>query len=471
MGENSNQEKKKLHILMYPWLAFGHMTPFLHLANELAQKGHKISFFLPPKARPKLAHLNLHPDLISFVAVSVPAVDGLPDGVETTSETPMRAGPYLFDAYELTRPDIESSLSRLRPDVVFYDFAAHWLPGLARKYGARPVYYSMFCTAFFAYLSPQARGLGSKGLLSEAEFMRAPPGFPSPRMSLRAHEARHHAWLNGFRVGLEKVPFWELFYRAIEESDAVCCRSCREMEGHFGDYLVKHFDKPLLWAGPLLPSSPGPAGLDEKLDGWLKGFQAKSVVYCAFGSEVIIFHKEQFQQLLFGLELTGLPFLAVLKPPFDYETIESALPEGFLERVKGRGIVQDGWVQQQLILKHSSIGCFVNHCGAGTLLEALTSECPLVLFPQKCDNFINARLMSEVLRVGVEVERGEDDGFITREGVCNAIMTVIEEENEVGREIRANHAKWREFLLKDGLQEAYTNELNDKLLGLVGWGC
>ena len=78
MSENSNQEKK-LHILMCPWLAFGHMTPFLHLANELAQKGHKISFFLPPKARPKLAHLNLHPDLISFVTVSVPAVDGLPE--------------------------------------------------------------------------------------------------------------------------------------------------------------------------------------------------------------------------------------------------------------------------------------------------------------------------------------------------------------------------------------------------------
>ena len=104
------------------------------------------------------------------------------------------------------------------------------------------------------------------------------------------------------------------------------------------------------------------------------------------------------------------------------------------------------------------------------LLEALISECPLVLFPQKCDNFINARLMSEVLRVGVgvEVERGEDDGFISKEGVRSAIMTVMKEENEVGREIRANHAKWREFLFKDGLREAYTDELDEKLLGLVG---
>ena len=52
------------------------------------------------------------------------------------------------------------------------------------------------------------------------------------------------------------------------------------MEGHFGDYVVKHFEKPLLWAGPLLPSPPGPDGLDEKLDGWLKGFEAKSGVLC-----------------------------------------------------------------------------------------------------------------------------------------------------------------------------------------------
>ena len=48
---------------------------------------------------------------------------------------------------------------------------------------------------------------------------------------------------------------------------------------------------------------------------------------------------DQFKELLLGFELTGMPFLAALKPPIGAEAIESALPEGFNEITKGRGVV------------------------------------------------------------------------------------------------------------------------------------
>ena len=35
-------ESRELHIAMFPWFAFGHMIPFFHLSNELAERGHKI---------------------------------------------------------------------------------------------------------------------------------------------------------------------------------------------------------------------------------------------------------------------------------------------------------------------------------------------------------------------------------------------------------------------------------------------
>ncbi|KAK9085423.1 hypothetical protein Sjap_025834 [Stephania japonica] len=54
---------------------------------------------------------------------------------------------------------------------------------------------------------------------------------------------------------------------------------------------------------------------------------------CAFGSECRP-EKDQFQELILGLELTGLPFLVALKPPIGVETIDEALPDGFKERVK-----------------------------------------------------------------------------------------------------------------------------------------
>ena len=83
--------------------------------------------------------------------------------------------------------------------------------------------------------------------------------------------------------------------------------------------------------------------------------------------------------------------------------------------MKGKGIVDGGWVQQRLILGHPSLGCFVTHCGSSSLLEALRNECQLVMLPQIADQIINARVMGNNLKVGVEVEKGEEDGLFIRE--------------------------------------------------------
>ncbi|KAG5151300.1 hypothetical protein JHK84_027772 [Glycine max] len=89
--------------------------------------------------------------------------------------------------------------------------------------------------------------------------------------------------------------------------------------------------------------------------------------------------------------------------------------KGLGKRVEGRGVVHNGWVQQQLILAHPSVGCFVTHYGAGSLTEALMNMCQMVLLPQpRGDHVVNARVMGGNLKVGVEVERGEEDGLFKR---------------------------------------------------------
>ncbi|KAK8481845.1 hypothetical protein V6N11_000024 [Hibiscus sabdariffa] len=149
------------------------------------------------------------------------------------------------------------------------------------------------------------------------------------------------------------------------------------------------------------------------------------------------------------------------------ETIESALPEGFQERVKGRGFVHGGWVPQQLILRHPSVGYFLTHCGLGSLAEAMVNDCQLVLLPHAADQIINARLMSGDLRIGVEVEKGEEDGLFTKEDVYKAVKSVMDEGSELGKETRANHAKWKEFLLGPGLETSYMNDFVIKLNALM----
>ncbi|KAF8411002.1 hypothetical protein HHK36_003541 [Tetracentron sinense] len=454
------------HVAMYPWFAIGHITPFLQISNRLAERGHRVSFILPSKTQHKLEHLNLHPDLIRLFAVTVPHVDGLPLGAETTADVPAPLNDLLTKAFDRTENDIELLLRDLKPDIVFFDFA-HWMPALTRRLGIKikSLHYCVISPAAMAYIfTPERKLIGDH--FSITDLMQPPPGFPNLAITLHVHEARALLPPPPLKMSADEVSFHERQLIALGQCDAFGYRTCSEMEGSYCDYLGSQFGKPVLLSGPVVPKPPT-AALEERWAKWLGGFEANSVLYCAFGSESNL-KIDQFQELVLGFELTGLPFFVALKPPSGAETIEAALPEGFEKRTKGRGVVHGGWVQQQLILGHPSVGCFVTHCGYGSRLEGLVSKCQLVLVPNVGDQFIHARIMSTDLKVGVEVEKGEEDGLFTKESVCMAVKSVMDKNSEVGREVRANHAKWKDFLLSKGLESSYFDGFIHKLQALLG---
>ncbi|KAJ0112696.1 hypothetical protein Patl1_01536 [Pistacia atlantica] len=96
-----------------------------------------------------------------------------------------------------------------------------------------------------------------------------------------------------------------------------------------------------------------------------------------------------------------------------------------MDRVKERGVVHTGWVQQQLVLAHNSVGCYVCHSGFSSVIEAIVNDCQLVLLPFKGDQIFNAKLIAGV------------------EGMC----------------IRANHKKWRDFFSNEEIQNKFIGDL------------
>ncbi|CAN6546353.1 unnamed protein product [Malus baccata var. baccata] len=455
---------KKLHVAMYPWFAMGHLTSFLHISNKLAERGHRISFFIPVKTLQKLEAFNLYPDRIAFIPINVPHVPGLPPGTETTADVPFPLHSLLMTAMDLTRPEIGQALRELKPDFVFFDFT-QWMPELLHELdmGTKSIHYCTISPATVLYLSTPERNLMEKQP-TVADLMLPPPSFPASSITLRTHEARGlvDVMLKEFGRG---VTFMQRQFRSFSGCDAIAFKTCREIEGPYCDYIGTQLRKPVFLAGPVVPETPTKE-LDEKWSKWLEGFEAKSMIYCAFGSECIL-KIDQFQELLLGFEITGLPFFAALKPPMGAESIESALPELFAERTRERGVVYGGWVQQPLFLRHPSVGCFVTHCGSGSLSEALVNECQLVLLPNVGDQIINARVMSRDLKVGVEVEKGDLDGLFTKEGVSKAVEAVMEDGGEVAEEVRSNHAKWRDFLCRKELENSYLNSFEQKLHQLL----
>ncbi|CAL9218412.1 unnamed protein product [Arabidopsis halleri] len=435
----------KFHAFMYPWFGFGHMIPYLHLANKLAEKGHTITFFLPKKAHKQLQPLNLFPDSIVLEPLSLPPADGLPFGAETASDLPNSTKKPIFLAMDLLRDQIEAKVLALKPDLIFFDFV-HWVPEMAKEFGIKSVNYQIISAACVAMV-----------LAPRAELGFPPPGYPLSKVALRGHDA------NVCSLFANSHELFGLITKGLKNCDVVSIRTCVELEGKLCGFIERECQKKLLLTGPMLPEPQNKSGkpLEDRWNHWLNGFEPGSVVFCAFGTQ-FFFEKDQFQEFCLGMELTGLPFLIAVMPPKGSSTVQEALPEGFEERVKGRGIVWEGWLEQPLILSHPSVGCFVNHCGFGSMWESLVSDCQIVFIPQLADQVLITRLLTEELQVSVKVQR-EDSGWFSKENLRDTVKSVMDRDSEIGNLVKRNHKKLKETLVSPGLLSGYADKFVEAL--------
>nr|AFJ52978.1 UDP-glycosyltransferase 1 [Linum usitatissimum] len=459
----SSCETKKFHIVMFPWLATGHITPFLHLSNTLASKGFTITFILPKKAIQQFSRFNQHPNLIDFHPITLPPVDGLPAGVETASEVPIEVTHFLCIAMDRTRDQVEKIIRGTNPKVVVYDMA-HWVSDITASLGIKSVNYTVLSAAAVAFADVPVRGIVKGKELTVDELAVPPPGYPSSTIVLRPHEGKLLSFIF-FPYG-EATTFWERISTGMRMCDALAIRTCDEIEGKLCEYLGEQYKKRVFLTGPVLTEPANDVvSLENQWIDWLGKFEPGSVVFCAFGSQIML-EKSQFQELVLGFELSGHPFLVALKPPAGSSTIKEALPEGFEERVKGRGIIWGEWVQQVLILNHPSVGCFVNHCGFGSMWESLMSDSQIVLVPHLGDQVLNTRLLADELKVGLEVERDEQ-GWVSKEKLSDAIKCVMDQGNELGCSLRKNHSKWRGVVSDPDFMSSYIDKFVQNLHDLV----
>ncbi|ONI21747.1 hypothetical protein PRUPE_2G085800 [Prunus persica] len=195
--------------------------------------------------------------------------------------------------------------------------------------------------------------------------------------------------------------------------------------------------------GPLV-QEPMDLKVDEEtwIMKWLNKRERASVVYVCFGSEYFL-TKEEIEEIAHGLELSKVSFIWVIRFPNEEKgrRVEEVLPEGFLERVGEKGIIVEGWAK---ILKHSSVGGFVSHCGWSSVLESVKFGVPIIAMPMHLDQPINSRLVEEE-GVGVEVKR-TTEGSLQREEVAKVIRDVVVEK--IGEGVRKKALEIRDNMKK-----------------------
>ncbi|KAG6436224.1 hypothetical protein SASPL_101109 [Salvia splendens] len=136
---------------------------------------------------------------------------------------------------------------------------------------------------------------------------------------------------------------------------------------------------------------------------WLHKRPPNSVIYVSLGSVATI-NQEELREMARGLAKSGHPFLWVVRPSLLNGSSDSikSLPEDFKDLVPERGWC---WTApQRKVLEHPAVGGFFSHCGWNSTLESLCGGVPMICRPCFADQMVNARYLTHVWRVGVELE-------------------------------------------------------------------
>ncbi|KAJ8540140.1 hypothetical protein K7X08_026529 [Anisodus acutangulus] len=452
----------KLHIVMFPWLAFGHIMPYLELSKLIAQKGHKISFISTPRNIDRLPKLPLeYSTSITLVKIPLPKVDGLPENAEATMDIHTKDIVYLKKALDGMELELTSFLEKISPDWVLHDFAPYWLAPITTRLGISRGFFRIINAWFFAFLGStdmMLTGWTNRPPTPE-KFMVPPKWIPfETKAAFRHHESK---WIvEGMQKNVSGVSDLYRTGATIKGVDVIIIRQCREFEGQWLKLIEDLHHRPILPVGLMPP--PLHYINDDNSETWAcikewLGKQTKcSVVYVALGSEVTIGPSE-INELAQGLELSGSPFFWVLRNPSKSGNLDHIeLPNGFEDRIQDGGIVWKSWVPQLKLLSHESIGGFLTHCGWSSIIEGLMFGHPLIMLPFLVDQGLNARILEDK-EIGIEIPRNEEDGSYTRDSVSSSVKKVMVEKD--GKKIREKAKEISSIFGNRRLHDKYIEEL------------
>lgn len=239
----------------------------------------------------------------------------------------------------------------------------------------------------------------------------------------------------------------------VKSSVALLINTCDDLERPFLDYVANLTGRPVWGIGPLLPDEywRSAASLlqergirpkresnysDDEIIGWLDRQPCDSVMYISFGSEVGP-SAEEYPELAKALEESSRPFIWVIQkksarpgPPGGgpAQMESSYFPHDLDSRVGERGLVIHGWAPQLLILSHPSTGGFVSHCGWNSTVEAIVRGVPILAWPIRGDQYYNAKLVVNHLKIGALVCDEYPAEMVQKDDVLKGIERVLTDE-------------------------------------------
>ncbi|CAA3016350.1 UDP-glycosyltransferase 83A1-like [Olea europaea subsp. europaea] len=400
---------KRPHVLAVPFPAQGHVMPLMKLSQKIANCGIKVTFVNTEYVHAKvLAAKSEDEEQRGIELTSIP--DGLmpEDDRENAfiiTESLVRTMPgYLTDLVEKINWENEDQ----KISCIIADIAIGWILDVAKKMGAEPVAFLPAAAAGMALILHipkliEAGNLDINGSMMQSELIDLGDEIPPWKRN-------ELSWSFSSDLKTQKI-FFECCLTAEEtahQAKLLLSNTSLEIESSACKLIPK-----ICPVGPLLSSNNSNSSAsggsfwveDTTCLSWLDNQPVGSVIYVSFGS-IAIFTQDQLYELALGLEHSGRPFLWVVRSnlangsPAEY-------PNGFQERVANRAKIVE-WAPQEKVLAHSSVGCFLSHCGWNSTMEGLSMGVPFLCWPYFADQFHNQNYICDLWKIGLRLNPDEN---------------------------------------------------------------
>ncbi|EOY22033.1 UDP-Glycosyltransferase superfamily protein [Theobroma cacao] len=411
------------HALVIPFPAQGHVAPLMKLSLQIAAHGVKVTFvnteFIHEKIMVSVPEKAEGRSLISLAS--------LPDGLELEDDRTDYA--KLIESVRRTMPGyledfilkINQSNINEKISCVIADTSVGWALEVAKKVGIEAVAVWPAggpCLALALHV-PQL--LEAEIIDHDGTVMKDEP--ISVSKDVPAWSRSEIGWGSSDPV-MQKVllEFYSIVPEYAKFYDWILCNSVYEL-----DSAALKLIPNILPVGPLLASNylGTFAGNfwpeDSTCIEWLDKQTSSSVIYVAFGSTTMA-NMEQLEELALGLELTGHPFLWVVRSDFMDGSL-AKFPDGFINRVAKRAKFVE-WAPQEKVLAHPSVACFMSHCGWNSTMEGLSMGIPFLCWPYFADQFCNKNYICDVWKIGLGLAKGAS-GIVTRHEISTKIKTLL----------------------------------------------
>ncbi|KAF3441834.1 hypothetical protein FNV43_RR15749 [Rhamnella rubrinervis] len=415
---------RRPHAIMIPIPLQGHVIPTVHLAMKLASKGFTITFINTQfihhnitKSKPNTTSQELNVDDEDIFA------GARKSGLDIRYRTVGDGFPLAFDrllnldAYlEGTLHVFQAHVDELVGDIVreadnppvsclIADTFHTWPLAIANKYELLHVsfwtepalvfslYYHLDLLIRNGHFASRDNREDTIDYIPGVEAIE-PKDLSSYLQETDVPKVMHRFLFKAFK-GVKKADY--VLINTVKELETPTISALQEKQPVYAIGPVHVLEKGLTTGIEVATSLKSESDCSQWLDNKPRG----SVLYISFGSFSLA-SKHDVDEIAQGLLLSGVSFVWVLRPDTVSYVETYALPVGFEEEIKGRGLIVP-WCRQIEVISHPAVGGFLTHCGWNSVLESMWCGVPMLCLPLLTDQPSNRKLVVDDWKVGLNL--------------------------------------------------------------------